>query len=204
MVKYKNITITNILIGICILFYIITTLLYGIEMSAYDALDFCGYNPMIIYNDSSYYRLITANFIHFGILHIVVNCYSLNNIGPFVERVLGYRDYIIVIVSSAIMTTLIPYIMFLINGFGYNSVSGGISGVICGLLGSIGAMALLYKGQFKDVFRSILPSIMLMIFMSISFDDISLSGHICGMFGGFVSSYILLKIKLKYMNRIIN
>ena len=96
-------------------------------------------------------------------------------------------------------TTVIPYIMFLINGYGYNSVSGGISGVICGLLGSIAAMALLYKGQFKEVFRSILPSLLLMIFMSVSFDDISLSGHICGMFGGFVSTYIILKMKLRLL-----
>lgn len=204
MNKYKNLTVTNIIIGLCVLFYIITTLLYGIEMNAYDAIEFLGYNPLVVYSDSSYYRLITANFIHFGILHIVVNCYSLNNIGPFVERVLGIKDYLLVIISSMLSTTVIPYIMFLINGYGYNSVSGGISGVICGLLGSIAAMALLYKGQFKEVFRSILPSLLLMIFMSVSFDDISLSGHICGMFGGFVSTYIILKMKLMKRNHVIN
>lgn len=204
MNKYKNLTVTNIIIGLCVLFYIITTLLYGIEMNAYEAIEFLGYNPLVVYSDSSYYRLITANFIHFGILHIVVNCYSLNNIGPFVERVLGIKDYLLVIISSMLSTTVIPYIMFLINGYGYNSVSGGISGVICGLLGSIAAMALLYKGQFKEVFRSILPSLLLMIFMSVSFDDISLSGHICGMFGGFVSTYIILKMKLMKRNHVIN
>lgn len=204
MNKYKNLTVTNIIIGLCVIFYIITTLLYGIEMNAYDAIEFLGYNPLVVYSDSSYYRLITANFIHFGILHIVVNCYSLNNIGPFVERVLGIKDYLLVIISSMLSTTVIPYIMFLINGYGYNSVSGGISGVICGLLGSIAAMALLYKGQFKEVFRSILPSLLLMIFMSVSFDDISLSGHICGMFGGFVSTYIILKMKLMKRNHVIN
>lgn len=204
MNKYKNYSVTYILIAVCIFVYIITTLLYGFEMTAYDAIEFFGFNPLVIYSENSYYRLITANFIHFGIIHIVVNCYSLYNIGSFVERILSKKDYIIVIVCSMITTTLIPYIMFFINSYGYNSVSGGISGVICGLIGSIAAMALLYKGQFKDVFRSILPSIGLMIFMSVGFDDISLSGHLSGMLGGFLSSYILLNRKLKIRNRIVN
>lgn len=204
MQEFKKYKITYTLIGICIILYIVTTLLYGIEMSSYDALEFLGYNPMIVYMNHSYYRLITANFIHFGILHIVVNCYSLYNIGTFMERILGFKEYLIVIMTSMISTTLIPYILFFINGFGYDSVSGGISGVICGLLGSIAALALLLKGRFKDVFRNVLPSIVLMIFMSFGFDDISLSGHLCGMIGGFISTYILMRMKLKRRIDIIN
>lgn len=195
MEKYKKYKITYTLIAICIVVYIITTLIYGIEMSGYDALEFLGFNPMIVYLENSYYRLITANFIHFGILHIVVNCYSLNNIGPFMERILGFKDYLIVIIASMLSTTLIPYILFFINGFGMNSVSGGISGVICGLLGSLAALAYVLKGQFKEIFRSVLPSIFLMIFMSVGFKEISLSGHLSGMIGGFVSTYILLIMK---------
>jgi len=197
MDKYKKYKITYTLIAICIIVYIITTYLYGVEMSVYDALNFGGYNPVIVYIQKDYYRLITANFIHFGIVHLVVNCYSLYNIGPFMEQILGFRDYLIVVISSMISTTLIPYILFFINDFGYNSVSGGISGVICGLLGSTAALALVLKGRYEDLFRSVLPSIILMVFMSIGFQEISLSGHICGMIGGFVSTYILLKMKTK-------
>lgn len=204
MKDFKQYKVTYSLIGICIIVYIISVLLYGIEMTSYDAIEFLGYNPMIVYVEHSYYRLITANFIHFGILHIVVNCYSLYNVGPFMERILGFRDYLIVVLSSMISTTFIPYILFFINGFGYNSVSGGISGVICGLLGSLGAMALLLKGQFKDVFKSVLPSIVLMIFMSVGFDDISLSGHLCGMIGGFISTFILIKMRMNRKRIILN
>lgn len=195
MEKYKNYKITYTLIILCIIVYLITILLYGLEMNSYDALEFLGYNPLIVYLEKSYYRLLTANFIHFGIFHLVVNCYSLFNIGPFMERILGFKDCLIVIISSMISTTLIPYLLFFINGFGANSVSGGISGVICGLLGSLAALAFVLKGQFQDVFRSVLPSIILMIFMSIGFKEISLSGHLCGMIGGFISTYILLKMK---------
>ena len=58
--------------------------------------------------------------------------------------------------------------------------------------------------KWNDVFRNVLPSIVLMIFMSFGFDDISLSGHLCGMIGGFISTYILMRMKLKRRIDIIN
>ncbi len=197
MKDYKKYKVTYTLIGICIIIYALTTLMFGLTMSSYDALGFLGYNPVIVSYNHEYYRLITANFIHFGIFHIVVNCYSLYNIGTFMERILSFKDYLIVIIASMISTTLIPYILYFINGFGYNTVSGGISGVICGLLGAIGTLAYVCKGQFNDVFRSVLPSIVLMLIMSVGFTDISLSGHLSGMAGGFVSMFIILKLKRK-------
>lgn len=202
MEKYKNSKVTHSLILICIAVYVISTLLYGLTMSAYDAIEFLGYNPLLVAIEHDYYRFITSNFIHFGIFHIVVNCYSLYNIGTFVEGILGVKDYSFVVVCSMISTTLLPYLLFLINGFGYNSVSGGISGVICGLLGCIVAFALVVKGEFQEVLKSLMPSIILMLVMSISLSDISLSGHLSGMSGGFVSSYLLLKYRTK--KRIIN
>ena len=197
--KYK---ITYILMTICVIMYAISTVLYGIEMSASDALRFFGYNPVYVYYFKQYYRIITANFIHFGIFHIVVNCYSLYNVGTFVERVLDTVDYIIVIVASLLCTNGIPYILYLFTGFGATSVSGGISGVIFGLLGCIAALALVVGGGFEDVFSSILPSIILMLILSVTMSSISLSGHVCGMIGGFVSTYIILQVKknLRYRN----
>jgi rhomboid protease GluP len=202
MNKYKNYPITYSLIIICIIVYIITTLLFGTTMSSYDALQFLGYNPLVVSVYHQYYRLITANFIHFGIFHLVVNCYSLYNIGTFIERILPKKDYIIVLISSMISTNLISYILYFINGFGENTVCGGISGVICGLLGALAALSYVLKGVYRDVFKSVMPSIILMIIMSITLSSISLSGHLSGMFGGFVSMYIILKIKTKKRNLI--
>lgn len=202
MNKYKRFKITYTLIAVSIVVYIMTTLLFGLDMSSYDALMFMGYNPVYVSTYHAYYRLITANFIHFGIFHLVVNCYSLYNVGTFIERILDFKDYLIVVISSMISTTLIPYILYLIMGFGYNSVSGGISGVICGLIGSIIAFALVIKGAFQDVLRGIMPSILLMIVLSVVSSSISLSGHLSGMLGGFVSTYMILKNKTRH--RIIN
>lgn len=195
--NYKKYPITIGLITLCVGVYIISSLLYGLEMNAQDGISFGGFNPLLVFYDNEYYRLITANFIHFGILHIAVNCYSLFGIGVFIERVLKTRKYMIVLISSAISTTVLPYLLFLFNGYGSMSVSGGISGVIFGLLGALGALALTYRDVFLDVFKQLLPNVLLMLFISVAVPSISLSGHVSGLIGGFVATYLVLKIKTK-------
>lgn len=198
--KYKKSPITYSVIGICIVVYVVSVLVYGIEMSAYEGLTFGGYNPLLVAFGGDYYRLITANFIHFGLLHIVVNCYSMLGLGVFIENTLSRVEYIIILGVSALFTTLLPFVLFLINGFEANVVSGGISGVIFGLIGSLGALALYYKDVFMTVFKQLAPNVTMMLVISFIVPSISLSGHVSGMIGGFVATYIILKLKRKQKN----
>lgn len=198
--KYKKSPITYSVIGICIVVYVVSVLMYGVEMSAYEGLTFGGYNPLLVAFGGDYYRLITANFIHFGLLHIVVNCYSMLGLGVFIENTLSRVEYIIILGVSALFTTLLPFVLFLINGFEANVVSGGISGVIFGLVGSLGALALCYKDVFMTVFKQLAPNVTMMLVISFIVPSISLSGHVSGMIGGFVATYIILKLKRKQKN----
>lgn len=198
--KYKKSPITYSVIGICIVVYVVSVLVYGIEMSAYEGLTFGGYNPLLVAFGGDYYRLITANFIHFGLLHIVVNCYSMLGLGVFIENTLSRVEYIIILGVSALFTTLLPFVLFLINGFEANVVSGGISGVIFGLIGSLGALALCYKDVFMTVFKQLAPNVTMMLVISFIVPSISLSGHVSGMIGGFIATYIILKLKRKQKN----
>ncbi len=52
--------------------------------------------PEIIYRwgahsrgETVWWRLITANFVHFGIIHIIFNAYALRYVSPYVERAYG-------------------------------------------------------------------------------------------------------------------
>ena len=74
---YRKYPITSVVIGICVIVYIYTTLKYGIEMNVYQGIESGGFNPILVIHLKDYYRLITANFIHFGLMHIFCNCYSL-------------------------------------------------------------------------------------------------------------------------------
>lgn len=195
--KYKKAPITMGLISICIVVYVISFLLFGEEMNVLEGIVFGGYNPVLVSVNHDYYRLITANFIHFGIIHIAVNCYSLYGIGMFIESSLKIKKYVFVIIVSSLSTNLIPYVLYLVMGFGADSLSGGISGVIFGLIGSLGALALKYRNIFMDVFRQLAPNVLLMLLISFVVPSISLPGHVSGMIGGFIATYIILHIKPK-------
>lgn len=194
--KYKRTPITVIIITICIIVYVISVVLFGSEMNTEQGLMFGGYNPMLVNEYHEYYRLLTANFIHFGLIHIAVNCYSLYGIGSFIEMALK-KKYSIVLLVSALSTTGLPYLLYLINGFEQFTLSGGISGVIFGLIGALGALAIKYKDIFMDVFRQLAPNVILMLLLSFVVPSISLSGHVSGLIGGFVATYIVISIKPK-------
>ena len=174
--EYKKSPVIYTLMSICIFVYIISFLLYGLEMNAYQGLELGGYNPIYVHDYHQYYRLITANFIHFGILHLAVNMSAIYNLGIFVERIFQ-KKMIIVAFVSLLSTNFLPYLLYLYNGFG-----------------TLAALALLKKNIFSDIFKSLLPNLIAMILISIIVPNISLSGHICGFIGGFFSSYLLIKI----------
>ena len=189
---YKKFPITISLICLCILVYGISFVLFGEEMNALEGLYFGGFNPVYIQLSNEYYRLLSANFIHFGILHLAMNCYSLYGLGLFIEKSLGLKKYLILILVSALTTTGLPYLFYFITGYGANVVSGGISGVIFGLIGALGALAIRYKYIYMDIFKQLAPNIILMLAISFLVPSISLSGHLAGLIGGFVCTYILL------------
>lgn len=194
MNNIKKYPVTYTLLALCILTYIGTTFLFSIDMNAMQGLACGGFNPYYVQVTHQYYRLITANFIHFGLMHIVVNCYSMYNLSCFVEYLMGSKKYLIVILVSMLSTTGLPYIAYLLLGIGAHTVSGGISGVIFGIIGAIGALYLFYPTQLRDIARNLGMNILLMLFISFVVPTISLSGHVSGMIGGFVSAYIILYI----------
>ena len=196
--EYKIYKITYFLMAVNVITYLYTSLKYGLSMSAMQGIQVGGFNPLYVY-----YRLITANFIHFGLMHIFCNVYSLYNLGMLMEKILKEKKYIIVIVVSMISTTLFSYLLFLLFNIGTNSVMGGISGVIFGLIGSLLALSVLYGDVYSYLFKQIVSSVVLMLFISVAVPSISLVGHLGGMIGGFAATFVLEKIDSK-KERIIN
>ncbi|MBS5115095.1 MAG: rhomboid family intramembrane serine protease [Erysipelotrichaceae bacterium] len=190
--KYKKCKITYSLILICLIVYLYSFIKYGETMSAWEAYELGAFNPLFVEWSREYWRFITSNFIHFGIIHLACNCYSLQGIGCFLEQTFKSKHYLIIIMSSAICTNLLGYIAFLINGYGANTMSGGISGVIFGLLGAIVVIAYQYKGIYERIYRSLLPNIILMFLISFLASGISLSGHIGGFIGGMLATALVV------------
>lgn len=132
-----------------------------------------------------YWRLLTPVFVHAGISHLVVNCYSLFILGTLIERIYGHKKFIFIYMVAGIFGSIMSF-MFSI----YPSV--GASGSIFGLMG-----ALLYFGVenptvFKKYFKkSIITTLILNAFIMFTVSNIDNFGHLGGLIGGFLASGIV-------------
>lgn len=176
---------------VCFVVYLYTSLKYGMTMSAIEGIQAGGFNPIYVVIYHQYYRLFTANFIHFGIFHLLANCYSLYAFGMFLEYVIRFKRFLLLTIFSLFFTTSIPLIIYFINGFGANTVLGGISGVIFSYLGAFTYISFKYKEIFKRIFNQLIPILFLNLFISISVPSISLVGHLGGYIGGIIIMFCL-------------
>jgi rhomboid protease GluP len=89
-------------------------------------LDFGGlFIPAIVTGD--WWRLVTPNFIHLGIIHLIFNSLALYQIGPQAEETYGSQKFIFIYVVTGVFSCICSYV-FWING-------AGASGAIFGLIG---------------------------------------------------------------------
>jgi tetratricopeptide (TPR) repeat protein/membrane associated rhomboid family serine protease len=83
-----------------------------------------------------WWRMLASLFLHFGVIHLILNMVFLANIGSFIEKVLGKVAYLILYLVAGIAggaATLVwhPF-----------AVSAGASGAILGLYGALLAVFL--------------------------------------------------------------
>lgn len=181
--------ITYSLIGINILFYLISSLMSGsmrdIDINTLYILG-AKYGPSIIYNNQ-WWRLITAMFLHGGMLHIICNMYTLYIIGPQVERFYGKIKFSIIYFGSGIASSLLSLI------FRPNSISVGASGAIFGLFGALLIYLIKNKEKFtKASINNILIVIIINLLVGFSVSNIDNYGHIGGLLFGVLSSVLIM------------
>ncbi|MCG2584803.1 rhomboid family intramembrane serine protease [Massilia sp. TS11] len=83
-----------------------------------------------------WWRLISATFLHAGLLHLVMNVSSLNAIGPLTERLLGSARFALVYAAAGLAGGLASL------WFHPQALCVGASGAIFGILG-VSAVAML-------------------------------------------------------------
>lgn len=123
----KDLTVTNILIFITVVMYIIQIntsqggLLFGLNLY------------FLIYD--FWWQPLSSMFAHGGIAHLGMNMFVLWQFGNLIERGRGKKEIILLYLISGIATSLLSfaYIFYLDNSV--NLV--GASGAICALLGYV-------------------------------------------------------------------
>lgn len=135
--------------------------------------------------DNQWWRLITSAFIHYGIIHLLVNMATLYQAGEFVERVYGRTEFIVIYIFSAIF-----------GGFGTllfntNAVSAGASGAIFGLIGAEIIYFLINHKEipsefYKKYFLNLSIFIGYNLFYGITHSTIDNWAHLGGALGGMI------------------
>jgi rhomboid protease GluP len=82
--------------------------------------------------DGEWWRLGSAMFLHFGVVHLVLNVWSLWDAGQLVERMYGRIRFASIYLISGLSGNLISLV-----SQGNLAVSGGASGAIFGVYGAL-------------------------------------------------------------------
>lgn len=153
----------------------------AIEPTTLDMITWGGNAKQLVLG-GEYCRLLSSIFIHAGILHLLMNLFSLWFVGLFLESSVGSKRVSIVYLFSGILASL-SSLMF--NQF---SVSVGASGAIFGLYGFFLARILtktIDKIISKIFFSIILIFVVYNLIMGLS-GNIDNAAHIGGLITGFL------------------
>ena len=186
----KKPIVTFGIILICIIMFILS----GGGYNTYKLVAY-GANFSALVRNGEVYRLVSYMFLHAGILHIVLNMYSLFIVGPRVEDFFGKWKYLLIYLFSGICGGLLSI------GLTPNTVSVGASGAIFGLFGALIYFGYSYRGYIGAIVKSqVLPVVIYNLLMGLFIPGIDMWGHVGGLIGGILTANMLGTIENKKYN----
>ncbi len=74
------------------------------------------------------WRLVTANYLHGGLLHLLFNCYALSTLGPLIEETFGARKFFVIYTVCGVFALFVSALFSPARAI-------GASGALFGLMG---------------------------------------------------------------------
>lgn len=145
-----------------------------------------GLNKALLQNTHEWYRLLTAGFLHFGILHIAMNMILLVQLGTMIERSVGHVRFALLYVACLLGGSLG---VLVIEGSG-SGLHGGASGAVFGLMGAA-AVGLHRRGV--NIFQTgIGATLVINLMLTFTIPGVSIGGHVGGIVTGALLGLVLL------------
>ncbi len=146
-----------------------------------------GANNAAATGDGQWWRLLTSMFMHYGILHLVLNMWALYQAGEVLERLQGRALYVLTYLASGLAGGLVSGIWH-----GDKIWSAGASGAIFGVYGALlGYMLREHHAFPKAVFAPMMRSTLTFAAYNLVFGQVRSGIDNGAHVGGLVSGVIL-------------
>lgn len=132
------------------------------------------------------WRMVSCAFLHIGFIHLLVNSYTLYQLGPFIENFFGQKKFIATYVLTAISASTLSLVFS-------NGISAGASGALFGLTGLLLGNAWAKKTYTLDLpidETQLIPFIIYNLFFGFINPGIDNWAHIGGLICGIALGFI--------------
>jgi rhomboid protease GluP len=137
------------------------------------------------------WRLVTAMFLHYGVIHIGMNMLCLYQI-RIVERILGRAEFLALYLAAGLVGGLASVVAHPLG------VSAGASGAVFGMFGAFTAVMVVRRKRvdpraWQRTMRSLGTFFALNLALGFSQRAIDLSAHVAGLATGFAGAAALAR-----------
>ncbi len=133
------------------------------------------------------YRLVTAAFLHAGLIHLAFNMFALYILGTLLEPAIGTARFVGIYAVSVLSGS------FLVMVMDPNQLTVGASG---GVFGLMAAAFLIARDRGLDQLASQIGFFVIInLVLTFSVNNISIGGHIGGLVGGAVAALIVNQLE---------
>lgn len=143
--------------------------------------------------DGEWWRLGSSLFLHFGILHLLLNMGALWDVGQWVERMYGTLRFAVIYLTAGLTGNLLS----LVANAGA-AVSGGASGAIFGIYGALLSYLWLersriHPGEFRWLFWAAMGFSGATIVFGLLVPGIDNAAHVGGWIAGVLMGVLLIR-----------
>lgn len=130
-------------------------------------------------DNGDWYRLISAGFLHFGLLHLGMNMFVLWQLGQMLEPALGRTRFTLIYFASLLGGSAGALLL------SPDALTGGASGAVFGLMGA--AVVILHRRGVNVMRTGLGTTLILNLVITFALPGVSIGGHLGGvLIGGLI------------------
>jgi membrane associated rhomboid family serine protease len=129
-----------------------------------------------------YYRLVTAMFLHYGILHVAMNMWALWVLGRSLEATLGPLRFLALYLVAGVGGNVAAYL--------FSNPAAATAGASTAIFGLFAALFVIMRRLGRDT-STVIPILVVNLVFTFAVPGISIAGHLGGMVTGAAMALVL-------------